>query len=311
MITPRASIVVLTYNRPDELKRCITELDVLAGPETELIVVDNASETDTSTVVGASKRARLIQLPKNCGASGRNAGMRAAAGEIVITMDDDVFGLRDEHLQWLRARFERDADLAAVNFRVVDEVTEDQINWVHHHKIEDYADQEFATYEITEGAVAFRKRSLDGTDLYPEGFFISHEGPDLAIQLMNLGQYLIYSPAITVRHAHAQAGRPSWRRYYYDTRNQIWLACRHYPLGMACRKLTVNLAAMFVYAVRDGYLRFWFKGVTDGLAGVPRYVSERKRMKPQAYKLYRSIERKHPSFWHKVKRRLFQRQVRI
>lgn len=309
MSTPLISIVVLTYNRPDELARCLRDLDELDASDIEIIVVDNASESDTKAVMADHPRARLIPLHENKGASGRNAGMEAASGELVVSLDDDVCGLRRRHLIALQQKFSEDSELVAINFRVVDDVTGDQINWAHHNRIEDYADNEFSTYEITEGAVAFRRSALEATDLYPEEFFISHEGPDLAIQLMNQGGYLIYSPDVTVRHAHAEAGRPSWRRYYYDTRNLIWLGCRRYPLFLGCRRLMTELGGMFFYAVRDGFLRYWLKGIWDGVKGVRHHLAKRTGMTKSAYQLYRRIEREHPGFWYRVRRRLFQKGV--
>ena len=86
------------------------------------------------------------------------------------------------------------ADVAAVNFRVVDKETGEQINWCHHRKLEEFADRRFDTYEISEGAVAFRREVVIDAGLYPEIYFISHEGPDLALRIMDLGFRVIYNP---------------------------------------------------------------------------------------------------------------------
>lgn len=307
MVTP-VSIVVLTYNRPAEIERSLRKLDQLRHPNLEFIIVDNASEQDVAPIVNSFERATLIQLPTNRGVSGRNAGIDVATGAVIITLDDDVFGVGDEEIEWLTARFQDEPGLAAINFRVVDDVTEVQIDWVHHRRLSEYADREFPTYEITEGAVAFRASALANTSLYPEEFFISHEGPALAIQIMNRGYYLIYSPCVTVRHDHAEAGRPSWRRYYYDTRNQIWLARRHYPVGLACNKLVTGLGAMLIYAIRDGFTVYWFRAVRDGIRGVRREGNKREVMTPYTSELYRSIERTHPNLWYQAYLRVFRKE---
>jgi len=104
-----------------------------------------------------------------------------------------------------------ESSIGAVNFKVLEEGTGRVANWVHHRSVEAYADAEFDTYEITEGAVAFRRSILQRVGGYPATFFLSHEGPDLAFRIMNHGARVIYSPAVSVTHSFAPEGRPSWR----------------------------------------------------------------------------------------------------
>ena len=79
---------------------------------------------------------------------------------------------------------------------------------------------------------------------------------------------MIYSPLVTVGHFRASEGRTPWRNYYYDTRNQFWLAGRNFPVGYSMIYLTRGLFAMFLYSLRDGYLRYWFRGVGAGVLGL-------------------------------------------
>ena len=120
-------------------------------------------------------------------------------------------------------------------------------NWVHHCKEEEYYDREFLTYEITEGAVAFRKKALNCSGYYPENFFLSHEGPDLAFRIFENGYRVIYWGDIRVEHLFSEEGRKPWRNYYYDTRNQFWLAARHFPFDYAVVYLGRGLGSMLVY----------------------------------------------------------------
>jgi glucosyl-dolichyl phosphate glucuronosyltransferase len=90
------SIIIPTYNRADELRetiRSIAKLQV-AGPW-ELLVVDNKSPDHTRQVVEeetASFPARLQYLyePEQGRYAALNAGIRAAAGKIIATTDDDA-----------------------------------------------------------------------------------------------------------------------------------------------------------------------------------------------------------------------------
>lgn len=86
------SIVISTYDRPDDLRRC---LDMLTGQAfarpVEIIVVDNHPASGvTPPVVGDFPGVRLLSEPRGGLSYGRNRGFSASTGEILITIDDDV-----------------------------------------------------------------------------------------------------------------------------------------------------------------------------------------------------------------------------
>jgi len=303
------SIVVLTYNRKDEIKRNLSELKKINYSPLEIIVVDNCSEIPVRSFID-DETINIVRMPQNLGVAGRNEGVKVARGEIVVTLDDDVFGFNDQAITELNRIFQ-DSTIGAVNFKVIDDLTENQVNWCHKRKVEEYGDQTFDTVEISEGAIAFRREAITEAGLYPEYFFISHEGPDLALRIMNLGYRVIYYPKIVVRHSHAVAGRPGWRRYYYDTRNQIWLLARLFPISIGWRKAIIGLGSMFVYAIRDGYFLYWVKGVRDGLGGVRRAYKDRTSIDEETWRRYKAIQKHNAGFLYMVKKRIFRRSVRI
>ena len=93
------SVVIISYNRPDEIRRNISELLYELNPEVEVVVVDNNSETPVrSVLVEFRDRIKIIEMDRNVGVAARNTGVQHATGEIVITLDDDVFGLSLIHI---------------------------------------------------------------------------------------------------------------------------------------------------------------------------------------------------------------------
>lgn len=311
MDTPKISIVVLSYNRPDSIRRNISEILEINFPGLEVIVVDNCSEVPVSEALREFDNIKIIRLDENVGVAGRNKGILEAASDYIVTLDDDVFGITREGLLKIVHEFESHPILSALNFKVIDDVTEKQINWCHHRKIDEWGDRSFQTYEISEGAVALRRSATLKSGLYPEYFFISHEGPDLAIRMMNAGYEVIYLPDVTVRHAHAVEGRPSWRRYYYDSRNVIWLAIRCYPFSLACKRLFIDLSALLVYSVRDGFFIYWLKGILDAIKGVPKVIKDRSQISNETMQRYRRLEKNNPSFFYMVRKRVSQKGVKI
>ena len=86
------SVVVATYDRPAELRQCLSALGAQrTGRSFEVIVVDNhpASGT-TEPVVAEFSFARYLAEPRVGLSYARNCGIRAAKGAVVACTDDDA-----------------------------------------------------------------------------------------------------------------------------------------------------------------------------------------------------------------------------
>jgi O-antigen biosynthesis protein len=86
------SIVVGTYDRPDDLEECLQCLINQDTPRwVEIVVVDNnPSSGITPPTVAKFPNVRLINEPRKGVAFARNAGIIASQGEIIVTTDDDI-----------------------------------------------------------------------------------------------------------------------------------------------------------------------------------------------------------------------------
>jgi len=306
------TIVILTYNRMTLLKNLLASIGEIQYRPLEVIVVDNCSEDLTREMVQAQfPTLGYIRTQRNIGADARNLGLRSASGEVVITLDDDVLGLTDQAILQVCKIFQEKASVGAVNFRIVNPSTGELCNWVHHCLPEQYARKMITTYEITEGAVAFRSHALADAGYYPEGFFLSHEGPDLAYRMMDAGYDILYWGAITVEHFHSDLGRKPWLNYYYDTRNQFWLAARHFPFSYAALYLIRGLVPMLAYAIRDGYFPYFAKGFKDGILGLNPALGQRKVLKPSVMAKIRQIDKRRPSTLYSFKTRFLTKGARL
>lgn len=307
---PSISVVVLTYNRIESLRSLLAELSQLRYPGLEIIVVDNCSQVPAESLKDQHPNVVFLRLPENVGVGGRNAGMAQARGEFIVCLDDDVSGLTDASLYKLDGLF-KDPTVAGICFTVIEAVTGEITNWVHHKPVERYANQTFPTYEITEGAVAFRKSVAEAAGFYPANFFISHEGPDLAFRIMGLGYSVIYTPEISVIHAYSPLARASWRNYYYDTRNTFWLVARNCPFFFGAKLLLRQNGSMMLYSIRDRFFLWWLRGVRDGFRGWPQAWRERKRMSAQTMRQVAFIDRDRPSLIYLLRKRLFRTGIKI
>ena len=86
------SVIVPTHNRPSMLRRALASLVTQSYSDLEILVIDDASTVDMSTVVRGmnDSRVRYIRHERNRGAAAaRNTGIDAARGVYVAFLDDD------------------------------------------------------------------------------------------------------------------------------------------------------------------------------------------------------------------------------
>lgn len=305
------TISILTYNRSSVLCILMDQLESLKYEPLEIIVIDNHSTDNTAIIVKERyPTVNLIRTDKNIGVLARNIGMKQAKGDIIITLDDDITDLSDEHLVNILSIFQKRPRLGALNFKILDQ--QGQICcWAHHCTVENNHDKDFLTYEITEGAVAFRKTCLEQSGYYPKGFFISHEGPDLAFRIFENGFDVMYSNKVQVTHRYSDDARELWRNYYYDTRNQFWLAARNFPLSYSIGYLMRGVISMLIYSIRDRYFMYWLKAIKDAILGLREAMQERKILSSHTMNIIKQIDSSRPDILYIIKRRLFSKGMRL
>jgi GT2 family glycosyltransferase len=120
-MSPRVSVVVPTFGRPDLLGRCLVALDRQTLPRGDyevVVVADGPDERTRAAVAALGGVFRFVALPTRRGpAAARNAGLHAARAPIVAFTDDDTVPDAD----WLAAGLAAFAahECAAVTGRVV------------------------------------------------------------------------------------------------------------------------------------------------------------------------------------------------
>jgi len=299
----KTSLVILTCNRRESVCSLLENIHQQNQMPNEIIVVDNNSSDGTSDSIKTHfKKVILVRLPENMGASGRNEGIKRATGDIIVTLDDDVFFADSDGISNIKKIFRQEKEVAVLNFQILDGETKKLIsfNWFHPYKMEDYANKTLITDYISEGAACFRKEVFDAVGYYPEEFFISHEGPDLAYRLLDAGYNIYYSPTIKVIHKCSTEHRVTWRNTYYDTRNQIWLAVRNLPFARAVCHVIYRLCTTFLFALRRKQLKWYFKAVFDGFRGIKYELRYRKPISKETIDKIREIRRNNPSLIYKI-----------
>ena len=108
----RVSVVIPTWNRADLLAQTLDKIETQTVPRDfyEIVVVDNESSDHTQAVLEQKSRTypnlRAFSQSKRGAAATRNTGIRAAKGEIVLFIDDDILaepGLIEAHWRYHQA----------------------------------------------------------------------------------------------------------------------------------------------------------------------------------------------------------------
>jgi len=88
---PRVSVLVVSYNRADDLKLALQAVFATSWPNLEVIVVDNASTDSAADVAASFERVTLIRSKTNLGfAAGNELALKQASGEFVALVNNDA-----------------------------------------------------------------------------------------------------------------------------------------------------------------------------------------------------------------------------
>jgi GT2 family glycosyltransferase len=302
---PAISVSILTCNRKAALFDLLENLKLQTlFNAAEVIVVDNASQDGTEhELLQRFPFVRHLRLPQNIGCAGRNAGMKEARAEIVVTLDDDMLFCDPDELEKILRFFDRHPEYAATNFKVLDPEQKAILpfNWFHPRQREIYGSSTFETDFITEAAIAFRTSVFRDSGYYPEDFFLSHEGYDLAYRMINRGHRVAYCGEIATIHMCAPQQRTSWRNAYYDTRNYFWLILRNYPLAMVVTQIPYRLATTFPFCLSRNQLTWYGKAIWDSARGAPEQWRQRDVLTRRSLERLRRIRALNPSAWYRLR----------
>ena len=273
----RTTFVIASRNRAAELADVVGRLlDTTACP---IIVVDNHSEDDSVATVkrlGARSagRIRLIELPTNAGAVGRNVGVAACATPYVAFCDDDSWWQPDAPAigEQTFDRYSRVGLLAAKTI-VLPANREDSF-------CRRLADSPLGQRADLPGpsilgfmacAAMVRKSAFEAAGGFSELLHFRGEEQLLAVDMAAMGWELCYCPELVAVHQPSRVRATTAAQDARALRNTALTSWLRRPLRH-CVKATGTLLAA---ALHDGEHA---RGAAEALARLPAVVSRRRRL---------------------------------
>lgn len=199
--TPPVSVVVCSYNGARTLEACLTSLLQVDYPDFEVILVDDGSTDHTEQIAREFPAVRYLKQ-ENLGLSAaRNAGLRAARGEIIAYTDSDCMADKD----WL---YYLVGTLGEGGFAAVGgpNVSPPAQNWVQacvaaspgqpSHVLIDDSEAE----HIPGCNMAFHRWALELVGGFDHEYRKAGDDVDLCWRLMQQGHRIGFSPSAIVWH---------------------------------------------------------------------------------------------------------------
>src|SRR5258708_6425122 len=97
----RTSVIVITLNRPDYVRKCLEALERQEPRPDQIIVVDSSKDDLTTKVTAEFPDVLYLRNDNGFGrmTTSRNIALKHCTGEIIAFVDDDAFA----HAGWLSA----------------------------------------------------------------------------------------------------------------------------------------------------------------------------------------------------------------
>jgi len=249
---PLITVVILSWNRKEEVLETLTNLMNSRFKNFEVVLVDNSSSDGTVEAVSRMfPDVRTIRMPDNRGIYGYNVGFANARGKYVVVLDDDSHPARESLGKIARAFSEdKEKKIGVIAMGIVNSSTGRIVT-------ENWPAGDWITFWGC--GAAFRKELLDDIGGYDEDFFIYANEYDLAIRAMDAGWRVVHRPDIIAYHRECKKHR-SWKRTgLIGARNEAWFHIKHFPW------YTIPLLSVMTC------LRYLIKGIKKGSAGYATY----------------------------------------
>ncbi len=275
--SPRVSLIVVTMNRKEILKRCLESFALQRYRDYEIVVVDNASSDGTGDLIRqAFPHARYFFLNTNSGVpGGRNHGIRMARGEFCVFIDDDAVFSGNNALGRVVSCFRSDNNLGCLAFRIVQpgDGCEEYKSIPRADKRRIDADYE-CSYFCGAGFAVRRSIFLEMGMFWEPLFFIGEE-LDFSYRLVDKRYQLLRSSAISVIHYETQQTRVPGKWIYYGVRSRCWVAIRHLPWIHVLSHTLLWWGYFFIAGIRNRHFLYFMQGIKDTIIGLPQAIKTR------------------------------------
>ena len=242
---PLVSVVTVNYNQSAATCDMLGSLYASGYPNMEVLVVDNASPSDTPGIIKEKfPQIIFIQSDKNLGfAGGNNLAIRQAKGDFVYLLNNDTI-VPENHIQILVNALTENPETGVVcpkiklyddpgiilfaGFTPLSSITA-------RNKIIGFSEKDCGQHDqrrqsaYAHGAAMMLKRNvIETAGLMNEHYFLYYEEIDWSTRIRKSGYSIYYIPDAFVLHKESLSiGKNSSLKSYYMNRNRVLYILLH------------------------------------------------------------------------------------
>ena len=254
----RVSVVVVTHHSAAVIAGCMAGI----GDGAEIIVIDNASDDDTTDIVAkAAPGARITRNATGVGyGAGANMGLAGVTREFALLANPDS-QFDDDAIARMLAAADAYPEAALFAPRILDAEGRDEPA----HDVELFARRNYparagesapdgpvcAAY-LSGAVVLLRMSALSNIGVFDEAIFLYYEDDDFCMRLRRAGYSAVLVPGAVVRHAGGGSVRPSmhyrWEKFWHMAWSRLYIEDKYHGRA-ACRRLVRSNLARYTAKV--------------------------------------------------------------
>ncbi len=290
---PLVSLVILSWNRKQQLQATLRQVLTIPYSNVEIIVVDNASTDGSPEMVrDAFPSLCLVQLPANIGITGWNAGFTNARGKYIVVLDDDSCPKNDA-IERMVTEFERDHTLGIVAFHVIDPESGKSENG---KRIEVLKPNGLRDILFIGCGAGIRSEVIAKVGGFTERFFLYMHEMEFSARVLSAGYSVKLFPDIIVYHAKSYSDSSTAKRVYYDTRNGLQYYFEYFPFHTALMVGGRHLGQQLLIAHRHHMVTQWVKAVIDSVRTILTTFNERTILNRELRDFILAVRRRFTEF---------------
>ena len=281
------SVVIVSFNAKEHLRRCLSTLYEHQQGRFEVIVVDNASPDDSASMVAKEfPQARLLANPANAGfAVAANLGDAQAAGDVIAFLNPDS-ELREDAFSAPACYLREHPDIGALGIKVLDPDGSLQLSvrrfpglevalfnryslftrlfpgnrFSRRYLMTDWDHDTISDVDWISGACLMTTRAvLSQIGRFDEGYFWGFEDVDFCKRVHRAGLRVVYYPQTSVVHAIGASARTVPAKALIARHKGMW---RYYRSHLASNFVIDSVIFAGIWARCGLQLASgWLKGV--------------------------------------------------
>ena len=245
----KIDIIVPTYNRPDDIKKFITEIQKQTFKDYKVYIIDDCGDVDIEHLIPKEDdRFVFEKLEKNRGQSYvRNYALKKSSSEVVVFMDDDAWFLDVDALNKIIDYYNTYNNISCLMFDVK-EPNRELLSL--RNNLSDM--QEIG--EFIACGVSFKRVALELVGGFSDNFHSYGEETELSMRLIDKGYKLFFGKEIHLYHNFQPSERTiGWfKRFKYNSvRNDLLVVLMKYPLKYMFQYFIGKFISHLIYGFRS------------------------------------------------------------